>query len=171
VPEVEGLLLQEVYADDPWRLLVCCILLNQTTRRQVDGVRGPLFERWPTAMVMAYAFVPELTERLKPLGLQNRRAAILRDMSSAWVVYERLPNEGMPPPEWYVASLPGVGEYALDSYRIFVLKDISRFCSGDKEIRAWAERSNVTLGLPPEQLASEGSEDAVKQIPPLRGGI
>ena len=67
-------LLQEVYQDDPWKMLVCCILLNLTHRRQVDKVRNELFTRYPTAMHMAFAMEDELSEMLKPLGFYNKRA-------------------------------------------------------------------------------------------------
>ena len=55
-------LLQEVYQDDPWKMLVCCILLNVTHRRQVDKVRDKLFTRYPTATQMAFAADDELSE-------------------------------------------------------------------------------------------------------------
>ena len=41
-------LLQEIYQDDPWRMMVCCILLNLTKRQQVDLIRDELFTLYPT---------------------------------------------------------------------------------------------------------------------------
>ena len=32
-------LLQEIYQDDGWKMLVCCMLVNLTDRRQVDTIR------------------------------------------------------------------------------------------------------------------------------------
>ena len=54
-------LLQEIYQDDPWKMLVCCILLNLTKRQQVDGIRHELFSKYPTEyeMMEADAFVAE----------------------------------------------------------------------------------------------------------------
>ena len=46
-------LLQEIYQDDPWKMLVCCILLNLTKRQQVDGIRHELFTKYPTFNVCA----------------------------------------------------------------------------------------------------------------------
>ena len=46
--EIERPLLQEIYKDDAWKMLVCCILLKITKRKQVDGVRNELFTRYTT---------------------------------------------------------------------------------------------------------------------------
>ena len=101
-------LLQEVYQDDPWKMLVCCILLNVTHRRQVDKVRDKLFTRYPTATQMAFAADDELSEMLKPLGFYNKRAVTLKRMSLEYV-------QGFTD----VDTLYGVGKYATDSWEIF----------------------------------------------------
>ena len=101
-------LLQEVYQDDPWKMLVCCILLNVTHRRQVDKVRDKLFTRYPTATQMAFAADDELSEILKPLGFYNKRAVTLKRMSLEYV-------QGFTD----VDTLYGVGKYATDSWEIF----------------------------------------------------
>jgi endonuclease III len=101
-------LLQEVYQDDPWKMLVCCILLNLTHRRQVDRVRDKLFTRYPTATQMAFAAEDELSEMLKPLGFYNKRAVTLKRMSLEFV-------QGFTD----VDTLYGVGKYATDSWEIF----------------------------------------------------
>ena len=102
------MLLQEIYRDDPWKMLVGCVLLNRTTRRQVDGVRDELFEKWPTPEAMAAAELEELSSVLRPLGLHRRRAAALARLSSAWLA-------GFDD----VSELPGVGKYARDSWAVF----------------------------------------------------
>ena len=101
-------LLQEVYQDDPWKMLICCILLNLTHRRQVDKVRDKLFTRYPTAVQMAFAIEDELSEMLKPLGFYNKRAVTLKRMSLEYV-------RGFTD----VNQLYGVGKYATDSWEIF----------------------------------------------------
>tara|TARA_B100001094_G_scaffold332355_1_gene404050 strand:- start:685 stop:1080 length:396 start_codon:yes stop_codon:yes gene_type:complete len=101
-------LLQEVYQDDPWKMMVCCILLNLTKRQQVDGVRHELFDKYPTEYEMMEADEEELSEILKPLGLYNRRAKTLIKFSWMWV-------NGFSD----VKELYGVGQYASDSWEIF----------------------------------------------------
>jgi len=43
-------LLEELFTEEPWRVLICTMLLNKTQRKQnLDGILFHLFERWPTA--------------------------------------------------------------------------------------------------------------------------
>lgn len=103
-------LFQERFRRDPWRLLVCVQLLNQTSGRQLEDVVGPLFERWPTEHLMSTADPDEVARAIRTLGLQNRRARTLVALSKAvaddvWAT---------------VDELPGCGKYAADSYKIFV---------------------------------------------------
>ena len=78
-------LLQEIYQDDSWKMMVCCILLNLTKRQQVDKVRHELFSKYPTEYEMIEADESELAEILKPLGLYNRRAKTLIKFSWMWI--------------------------------------------------------------------------------------
>ena len=48
-------LIEELFWDRPWRLLVCCLLLNQTTRKQLDLVLVRFFERFPEPQVRTNA--------------------------------------------------------------------------------------------------------------------
>ena len=100
-------LLQEIYQNDDWKMLVCCMLLNQTNRKQVDTIRDKLFRTYPTAKHMMKAKTEILVEILRPLGLYNRRANSLIKMSEGYV-------KGLDINELY-----GIGRYALDSYEIF----------------------------------------------------
>jgi methyl-CpG-binding domain protein 4 len=103
-------MLQEIYRDDPWRVLVCCVLLNLTTRAQVDGVRHRLFERFPTAKDMASARPDEIRELIVPLGLSNKRAVDLKRMSADYLCRA-----------WTSPTdLHGIGKYGADAYQIFV---------------------------------------------------
>ena len=74
-------ILQEVYQSDGWKMLVCCIMLNLTNRKQVDRVRHELFKRYPTAKDLSVADYEELSELLTPLGMQFKRAATLMKFS------------------------------------------------------------------------------------------
>lgn len=132
------MILQEKLKHDPWKLLVGCVLLNLTSRAQVDTVIDRLFERWPDPVSMSQASLPELIEVLMPLGLYNRRAATLKSLSAGFIERKRSTNRGTLLEE-DVEGLPGVGPYALDSYRIFVLGDRSRFDSGDKVLEAYLD--------------------------------
>ncbi|PKA64385.1 methyl-CpG-binding domain protein 4 [Apostasia shenzhenica] len=102
-------LLQEDHAFDPWRVLVICMLLNQTTGTQVKQVLEKLFRFCPNAEAAAQARKRVLRKIIKPLGLQNKRAKDIREMSRQYLE------------DWWthVTQLHGVGKYAADAYAIF----------------------------------------------------
>ena len=108
IREIIRPILQEVYQDDGWKMLTCCMLLNLTNRKQVDTVRDELFSRYPTPKDMMNANQSELAVLLKPLGLYNRRAKSLIKMSKGYV--KGFKN---------VSELYGIGQYANDSWEIF----------------------------------------------------
>ena len=60
-------LLQEIYQDDGWKMLTCCMLLNLTNRKQVDTIRDELFKKYPTPKDMMNAKHRELDEKIKVL--------------------------------------------------------------------------------------------------------
>lgn len=137
-PASEPGLLQLRYRDDPWRMLVCCILLNHTQRVQVDRVVNLLFEKHPSCVQLANADEGELTTLLRPLGLQRCRAGVLKDFSHDWLI---LTNEGAHLPTLdALAACVGIGSYALDSYRLFVLDEWRDVRPEDKELRRWLAR-------------------------------
>jgi endonuclease III-like uncharacterized protein len=108
-------LLQEQLRHDPWKLLVSCIMLNQTTAVQVKKVIWEFFERWPTAEKLCeLQDKQELVELIKPLGFQNRRANRLVNMSWSYRLYR--PDQNVE----QVDLLHGVGKYAADSFRMFI---------------------------------------------------
>ena len=101
-------LLQEIYQQDGWKMLTCCMLLNLTNRKQVDTIRDELFSKYPTPKDMMNAKHRELSNILKPLGLYNRRATSLRLMSAGYIGGFKSVDE-----------LYGIGQYAKDSWEIF----------------------------------------------------
>lgn len=102
-------LLQEIYQHDPWKIMICCMMLNCTKRAQVDKVRNALFEKYPSHAEMADADQNELASMIKSLGFSNRRSKTMIKFSKSWSDDEKTINE-----------LPGIGPYALDSWKLFV---------------------------------------------------
>ena len=106
-------LIQEDLWPNEWKILVACILLNLTTRKQVEKVIYGIFDKWPNATSMSNANELELSELLQPLGMYKRRAKSLKRMSREYVLGE-----------WSSASdLYGCCKYADDCWRMF--------CKGD----------------------------------------
>lgn len=141
--EVEELLgevrpLQERYGrGDPWRVLVICLLLNQTDGRVVARQLPAFFERFPVAPALAAAGSDAVAALLEPLGMHHRRGRLLVQLSRAYV------REGWEDP----LELPGVGSYAREAWRLFVEED-PEFQPQDPVLRAVATR--MRKGLRPE---------------------
>ena len=112
-PRSPHALLQESLWPDEWRVLVSCLLLNQTTRLQVDKVVDRLFHTYPGPVSMTMAMDADLYDIVKPLGLANKRVKTLKRFSE-----EYLTNDWNTPKDLY-----GCGKYADDTWRIF--------CRGD----------------------------------------
>lgn len=102
-------LLQEIYNEHPWRMLVCCIMLNCTSRKQVDRVREEFFKRYPDPFEAEVADLEEMAELLAPLGFKNKRSKTIQKFSTDW-----LSKDWTEPIELY-----GIGKYGQDSWEIF----------------------------------------------------
>jgi methyl-CpG-binding domain protein 4 len=107
-------LLQELHADDPWKVLVICLMLNCTRRAQVDAVIDNFFSKWSSASQFIGADDADVKETIKSLGFYNRRTKALKKMSIAYITGD-----------WSdVRDLPGVGEYAARAFEMFVLNEM-----------------------------------------------
>ena len=154
-------LCEERYAAEPFRLLVCCILLNLTTWRQVEPVASEIFRRWPTPGDLARANRAALVDVLRPLGLL-RRAATLQRFSREFATATWSGED--------VRKLHGVGEYAADAYGMFVLGRMRRRPPRDRYLRrdwlwfheAGGERSARTVARSPF-WASAGAGGAAEE--------
>tara|TARA_B100000131_G_scaffold323267_1_gene381200 strand:- start:11311 stop:11733 length:423 start_codon:yes stop_codon:yes gene_type:complete len=122
-------MLQEDMWPDVWKILVVCILHNQTTRRQVDKVYKTLFKKYPQPKNMALADPVELAEILKPLGLYNRRSKSLVRFSK-----EFLNNEWNLPSDLYAC-----GKYADDCYKVFCKFDWNNVTPDDNALNDYVE--------------------------------
>ncbi|KAL8540001.1 hypothetical protein ACS0TY_001558 [Phlomoides rotata] len=102
-------LLQEDHWFDPWRVLVICMLLNQTTGRQAERVLANLFQLCPNAKAATEVQTEKIEEIIRSLGLYKKRA----------VGIQRLSQEYLDDSWTHVTDLTGVGKYAADAYAIF----------------------------------------------------
>ena len=107
---------QEQYRDDPWKMLMVCFMLNQTSHKQVDQVRGEFFLRYPDAKALLEAPDDEVRELIRPLGFYNRRVKAWKKFCQQWLdVGQDAPSLAQ------LIEMSGVGKYALDSWKVFQL--------------------------------------------------
>lgn len=133
-------LIQEHLRDQPWRLLVAVIMLNQTSARQARPVWEEFFKIWPTPYYVwsndpkqIEQTLSRMREVLRPIGFQNRRAERIWKMTEQFI----FTWDGVDPLDLY-----GIGKYGADSYNIFVKGNIVEDVQ-DKELRNyvnWAKK-------------------------------
>lgn len=105
-------------------------MLNQTSNLQVRRVIYRFFERWPTPESIVAEDPKIVSEEIKSLGFRNRRTETIQRFSSAWI-------KGGDP-----LKMPGIGKYAADSYKIFILNDRT-VSPTDKILQAYLRGENI----------------------------
>lgn len=113
----EGNILQLRYKNKPWQVLIVCILLNRTSRTQVEPIVDVLFKEFPTLYHFAHAhYKPDkwskLVEILRPLGLYNRRAKTLNSFANDCLDF------GVSAETVSSLRIRGIGLYGSDCYMI-----------------------------------------------------
>ncbi|XP_068664192.1 methyl-CpG-binding domain protein 4-like protein [Aristolochia californica] len=102
-------LLQEDHVNDPWRVLVICMLLNRTSGTQAGRVLSDLFALCPDAKTATEVEAEEIEKVIQTLGLQKKRAQMIQRFSIEYLQED-----------WtHVTQLHGIGKYAADAYAIF----------------------------------------------------
>jgi methyl-CpG-binding domain protein 4 len=92
-------------------ILVVCILLNQTQRKQVEKVLPEFIKNWPTPQEFINADLTDVGNLIGSLGFTNRRSLNLMKMTKRY-----LTGPWSDPRE-----LPGIGEYGARAWEIFCL--------------------------------------------------
>ncbi|KAK7521928.1 DNA glycosylase, partial [Phyllosticta citriasiana] len=148
-------LIQEQLTDKPLFMLIANMLLNRTNGKQAIPKFWELVEKYPTVDDLVAADLVELTEMIRPLGLQSRRALSIITLARFWLTnppvkgrrYRKMnyPSKGahldIRPGEilsdedprvaaFEVCHLTNVGDYALDSWRIFCRDQLRGCASG-----------------------------------------
>lgn len=119
-----SLIQEDLWSSAPeseWLILVTCMMLNCTSRKQVEKVLPAFRGRWPTPQALVKADDAEVAALCRPLGFANRRTNNLKKMTAAYL-------DG----NWaHAAELPGVGPYAVASWEIFCAGAVPIECPKD----------------------------------------
>ncbi|KAJ9475632.1 ENDO3c domain-containing protein [Pseudozyma hubeiensis] len=140
-----------------------------------------LLKRWPDEHCLARADIVELTDLLQPIGLHNIRAKRLVSMAQTMVEipYDEsnmFKSRDRTAPDTPIGIYPGVGRYAIDSWRIFVAgggasvglrgaKPVSPFDTDSME--AAASETQLASALPLMPRNGEAKEAEWKAVMPL----
>lgn len=96
-------------------MLVACCLANRTNwHRQSRAVFVEIRRRWPSPFHLGRCDLADLVGVIRPLGLYTSRAKGIRDLAKAWWWGHR------PVDAADVVRFPACGQYASDSWAIFV---------------------------------------------------
>jgi len=125
------ILIQEEYLNDPWKMMVCCICLNQTNNKQVRPILDILFSIMPDPDSAITCSKETISECLKSTGFQNVKADRIKKMSQKWISGFSDPSE-----------LPGIGKYGQDSWDIFINGNLQRE-TNDKKLRIYLSSINA----------------------------
>ena len=124
-------LIEEWLWNQPWRMLIACILLNKTTAKQLlnNQVLQRVMDQWPSPGEMARADVDELQSLIQPLGLHRNRSRSLVRFSAEYLAKD-----------WYYPIvLHGIGKYADDAYRIFCLGEWKTCKPSDRQLKRYVQ--------------------------------
>ncbi|KAI3870966.1 hypothetical protein MKX03_029372 [Papaver bracteatum] len=102
-------LLQEDHYEDPWRVIVICMLLNVTTGVQVKKVLADFFKLCPDAKTTLGVPPKDIGNIIWTLGLLGKRPQMIRRFSLEYL-YKNWTS---------ITDLHGVGKYAAHAYAIF----------------------------------------------------
>ena len=120
-------IIQEKYADDPWKVLVCCILLNQTSNTQVRPLIEDFFIKWPNPFYVSLEKKETISNFIRTTGFQNIKAGRILKFSKEWIEGGRDPKK-----------FTGIGEYGREAWRIFVDRD-TNFSPKDKKLKMYVD--------------------------------
>lgn len=134
-------LIQEGLWPDEWKCLVVCVMLNCTTRKQVEKILPEFFRRWPDAASTATADAVEMSKLISPLGFGNRRTTRLIDLAREY-------NKR----QWtHVEELPGIGKYASRMWEMFFLGKLGDEAPEDGSLALywwWLKNKGASLETP-----------------------
>lgn len=99
--------------------LIAELLLQRTKAELVNSFISKFLEKFPSWIELAHAKESEIEVFLRPIGLSQRRAKSLHDLSVVLVARgELFPKEHVE-----LEMLPGVGQYIANAIRLLILNE------------------------------------------------
>ena len=110
---------EELWADDPWRVLAICIMLNCTSPDKVKPIAIEFFKRWPTPKLCRIGKAEEQAVLLAPLGFVSQKADRIREAARAYIMWT---TYGGKPESFEVEKVKGCGKFAREAWNFVVLR-------------------------------------------------
>lgn len=109
-------LIQESLYPNEWLVLVVCMMLNCTTRKQVEKVLPEFMRRWPNARDFIVAEPTEIADVIRSLGFANRRSQNLLKMTRHYLAG----------PWEHASELHGIGEYGARCWEMLFRCEVGK---------------------------------------------
>ncbi|KKN39006.1 hypothetical protein LCGC14_0747880 [marine sediment metagenome] len=135
------------FQDDPFRLVVCCVLTARTKGSDSRVVTVELFDRFPDALALSLADEGEVFEIVGRLGFGRQRSRSLVRTAADWIKWFEGRHEKREGRHVW-GLLYGCGKYAADSWDIFV-RGRTDVYPDDGVLELWLTRSSRTTEKPP----------------------
>ncbi len=120
-------LIQESLWPNEWLILVSCVLLNCTSRKQVERVIPTFISKYETPEKLLNENEQAIIDLVSPLGFKNRRTKTLYKLANDYLKTD-----------WKDAlELSGIGEYAARAWRIFIKNDLGDSVPNDGALKAY----------------------------------
>lgn len=101
---------------NPYKILIAELMLRKTTAKQVETLYESFLSKYPTIEALLKASVKELEDTIKPLGMERKRAVLLKALA------EKIAQEHggrIPTSKEELLELPGLGLYATNAILCF----------------------------------------------------
>jgi len=95
---------------DPYRILVCEMLLRKTTAKQVANIYNDFFSKFPTVEHLSRASIEQVAEVIRPLGIVSRARDLLEAARTISLKY----RGEVPEDDKALRALRGVGRYVAN---------------------------------------------------------
>jgi len=156
-------LLEELFCDDPWRLLLSTIFLNRTSRVQVDAVLHAFLREWPTAQSVVdevddcYSTTmmtttttsassgredSKMSRLIQSMGMRHRRAAGIVRFSREYLALLQSRTGRTAAFEFTHSDILGLyycGKYACAAYQIFIQRRWDEVDPPDHALKVYVE--------------------------------
>jgi len=111
-------------SNDLYKILVTEILLQKTIALNVSNLYNPFFKKYKDFSSINNAYISDLQPTIKVLGLSNKRAQILKDLSQIIVTKH---NGEIPRDTDKLKEINGIADYVSNAFGCFGLNKRTLF--------------------------------------------
>lgn len=128
------MMIQDMYRNNKWKMLMCCIMLNRSKGGVVKKVAPNFFDEFESALSVINGDKDLMTKIIQPLGLQNERVNRMKDLSEWFINNKKVVTSDD------LLGAPGVGDFTIESWSVFIDRIIPEVIT-DKEIRRYVQNA------------------------------